>query len=117
MSEKFYNKYINTYSFKELMKHHDLFEEGLWEIRGEDPNCDWGGAHGHPYLGTVNGKLLDVLKTAVDLPGFWSWGSGGEVKKVNVSSIGYLKEKVSLQQEKETLLSRIKEIEKQLNQN
>lgn len=116
MSEKFY-KYINTYAHKQLMKQHTLSEEGIWEIRGEDPNCDFGGSHYQPYLGTVNGKLLDVLKTAVNLPNFWTWGAGGTIKKINVVTINDLHKTASLHEEKEKLQKRIKEIEKELSQN
>jgi hypothetical protein len=78
-----YHKFINTYSGGELLKKHSLDEEGLWQIKGEDPNCDWGGSHHQPNLGIVDGKLVDVIKYAVELSGFWSWGAGGNIVKID----------------------------------
>lgn len=64
-----------------------LDEYGTWEIRGEDPNCDFGGYHHEPLLGTYKGRFIDVLTYAVNLNGFYTWGSGGRVKKVSPSKI------------------------------
>lgn len=80
-----FNKFINdTYSGKQLLEHHSLDEEGMWEIRGEDPNCDLGGSHHQPKLGIVQGKLRDVIMYGVDLPGFWQWGAGGNFESIGV---------------------------------
>lgn len=75
------NKYLNTYSGQRLLKEHSLTEEGIWDVFGEDPNCDFGGSHHTPYLQTFEGKLENVLKVAVRLPNFWSWGGGGSIRK------------------------------------
>ena len=72
-----------TYSGQRLLKEHHLEEEGLWQIKGEDPNCDMGGSHHQPDLGIVQGKLRDVIEYAVELSSFWSWGSGGDIKKID----------------------------------
>lgn len=73
--------YIGTcFSGKELLKKHDLSEIGEWEVFGEDPNCDFGGPHHEPFLGVFRGSLEDVIDIAVNLPGFWQWGSGGDIK-------------------------------------
>lgn len=76
------SKYLETYGGKELLKKHSLEETGFWRILGEDPNCDWGGSHYNPDLGTVEGRLGDVIEYGVRLPNFWAWGGGGEFKKV-----------------------------------
>ena len=34
---------------------------GIWEARGEDPNCDLGGYHHTPLLGYFKGTLGDVM--------------------------------------------------------
>jgi hypothetical protein len=91
MKQSNYERYTHTYGFKDLTNKHSLSDEGVWEIFGEDPNCDWGGHHSNPHLDTVSGKLEDVIRYAVDLRDFWQWGAGGEIKKktekkiVNVS--------------------------------
>ena len=80
-----FNRFINdTYSGKQLLEHHSLDEEGIWEIRGEDPNCDFGGAHHQPKLGIVQGKLRDVIMYGVGLPGFWQWGGGGSFESIGI---------------------------------
>ncbi len=76
------NDFLQRYSGKELIKKFSLAEYGTWEVRGEDPNCDMGGSHVTPLLGYFKGKLEDVLIHAVNLKGFWAWGAGGEVKKI-----------------------------------
>lgn len=76
-------KYIGSYEYENLLKKYSLEEEGMWQIFGEDPNCDFGGSHVQPNLGFVEGKLEDVIEYAVDLPNFWAWGSGGSIKKID----------------------------------
>lgn len=76
------NKWLNSFSGKQLLKKHSLTEYGTWEVKGEDPNCDMGGYHHNPHLGYFEGTLFDVIKKAVELKGFYSWGSGGEISKL-----------------------------------
>ena len=76
-------KYLSTHSGKRLTAKHTLQEHGLWRVCGEDPNCDMGGAHSNPYLATYRGTLNNVLKRAVELKGFWTWGAGGIITKIN----------------------------------
>ena len=65
---KQYDQYVNvSYSGRELLKKHSLEETGLWKIRGEDPNCDFGGHHYQPELGIVEGRLVDVINYAVQV--------------------------------------------------
>lgn len=75
------DEFLRTYTGKNLLINHTLQEEGVWDVFGEDPNCDFGGTHTMPYLGTYEGKLENVLKVVVYLQNFWSWGSGGEIRK------------------------------------
>lgn len=83
-----YERYITTTYFgKKLLERHSLFEEGMWQVYGEDPNCDFGGHHYNPYLGTYTGTLEDVIRKAVNLAGFWQWGGGGRIVKVGVVAV------------------------------
>ena len=82
-TESSLDKYKRTYSYQSLLKKHSLDEVGIWEVRGEDPNCDLGGYHHQPKLGTFSGKLEDIVAYAVTLSGFWGWGSGGDIIKVS----------------------------------
>lgn len=104
----------NTYSYKELVKKHSLDEVGVWEIRGEDPNCDFGGSHYQPCLATVTGRLEEVIENAVELSSFWTWGAGGDIRQVRIISLDKLSKKAELAREKEKLQKRIKEIEAEL---
>jgi len=81
------DEFLRTYSGKNLLTNHTLQEEGVWDVFGEDPNCDFGGSHHTPYLGTYEGKLENVLKVAVRLDRFWSWGGGGNIKKNEIPKI------------------------------
>jgi hypothetical protein len=111
-------KYLNsTYSGANLLKEHSLHEEGLWQIFGEDPNCDFGGSHHSPELGIVEGKLEDVIAYAVNLPGFWNWGGGGHFKKIPTPikitpESNY--ERTKLQQEEESLKEQLEKVQNQL---
>jgi len=87
-SEALYEKWIrSSYSGKKLLAKHSMNETGTWRIRGEDPNCDFGGAHYQPELGTVEGRLEDVIRYAVKLSGFYSWGGGGDIQKVEIKRV------------------------------
>lgn len=79
-----FDKFLGTYAGAALLKKHHLNEAGIWQVRGEDPNCDFGGHHHMPYLGTYEGKLGDVISIAVDLPGFWTWGGGGDITRISL---------------------------------
>ena len=52
---------------------------GIWEVKGEDPNCDMGGTHIQPHLGFFEGTFKDVCEHALTLSGFFQWGGGGDV--------------------------------------
>lgn len=81
-------KYLsNTYNGQKLFEKHKLNEEGVWEIYGEDPNCDFGGSHHTPKLGTFSGKLSSVLEIAINLSDFYTWGGGGEIRKIQIQTV------------------------------
>lgn len=101
--------YYRTYSGRTLLEKHSLEEVGVWEIRGEDPNCDLGGSHHQPRLEIVEGKLRDVVEYGVTLAGFWQWGGGGSFTKINILPLSELKEK-----ERAKLLARLHELEKEM---
>lgn len=73
--------YQKTWAYGYILKTHALSEYGVWRVFGEDPNCDLGGHHSKPELGTYEGKLADVIALAVELPSFWQWGAGGSIEK------------------------------------
>ena len=75
LGEEAVTRYFRTYTGQELLKKHSLGEKGIWRIRGEDPNCDFGGFHHNPELGIVEGTLEDVITYGVSLPSFWTWVS------------------------------------------
>ena len=87
MNAKYHQYTTISYAGRRLLENHSLSETGHWQIYGEDPNADFGGTHHEPELGIVSGKLDDVIKYAVDLPKFWTWGGGGRIVKVEIKSV------------------------------
>jgi hypothetical protein len=83
-SQSRFEQYQDTSSYAGLMENHSLEDEGVWQVYGEDPNCDMGGSHVQPFLGMYDGKLIDVIRYAVELPNFWEWGSGGDIRKLGI---------------------------------
>jgi hypothetical protein len=65
----------------------DPDEYGVWEVRGEDPNPDMNGHHYNHHLFTAEGALKYVVKKAVNTSGFWAWGRGGEIKKIEIEKV------------------------------
>lgn len=95
-------------------------QEGIWCIRGEDPNCDFGGNHRKPILGYAEGKYEIVWLYAQSLPQWCTWGDGGsleliEIKKINKEKLEKLHDletqKKYYETEIENLKERIKELE------
>jgi hypothetical protein len=113
-----YQQYTEvSYSGRKLLKEHSLDETGLWEILGEDPNCDWGGHHHQPQLGIVEGRLGDIIAYAVELAGFWTWGGGGDIRKMNAPikiTAESNAERVRLEEQAARLREELKKIEQQL---
>ena len=79
MAQNPVNQYLRTWSGQEMMKKFNMSDHGTWHIKGEDPNCDWGGPHHEPDLGYFTGTLEECVKYAVELPKFWTWGGGGRI--------------------------------------
>lgn len=84
---KNYERYLQTYAGRELLKRHSLQDMGTWEVLGEDPNCDFGGHHYQPNLGIYEGTLKDVLELATEMKSFWTWGAGGTIRAVSVQKV------------------------------
>ena len=108
-------KYKNGYNYKE--NPYPDNQVGVWEVRGEDTNCDFGGSHHRPYIGTFSGTFIDVVSMAVEMPQFWTWGRGGEIKLVTVKKIdsAVTAKRKKLQEELQSIELRAAEIKKQLN--
>jgi hypothetical protein len=76
--------YLATWEGSALTSRYPLDELGYWIVYGEDPNCDLGGHHSQPLLCVMFGRLSHIIDRAVVLPGFWKWGQGGSIKKIEV---------------------------------
>jgi hypothetical protein len=103
-----------TYSGKTLLGKHSRDETGTWMIYGEDDNPDFAGHHHEPLLGHVTGKLDDVIRHAVSLDRFWTWGGGGRIEKIEIfqvddSSILKIKELKRELTDLETQVKRVKD--------
>lgn len=80
--EERYRSFINhSYYGRDLMSKHTLDEQGIWQVLGEDPNCDFGGYHHMPELGFFEGTLEQVIRKAVSMDNFYTWGGGGKIVK------------------------------------
>jgi len=80
MNDSAYDRWLRSYSALDLLKTHSLSDSGIWRVYGEDPNCDLAGHHHQPLLGTFEGRLEDVARYAVGLPGWFQWGGGGRIE-------------------------------------
>jgi hypothetical protein len=85
MSGTTFAEMLTRYGIKSSVEEHGLSKVGMWDIYGEDPNCDLGGSHHEPHLGQFYGTLEACIKYADNLPGFWSWGGGG---RFQLSKVG-----------------------------
>lgn len=113
-----YKQYTEVcYSGTKLLKEHSLEEYGIWQVRGEDSNCDLGGHHYMPELGIFEGYLKDVLQVAVELPGFWTWGGGGDITKKNLEKIDSTTAQVRKQKREllKNLESQVADLKKELS--
>lgn len=77
-------RFKQTYEWHNRLSKIDPKTDGLWEIRGEDPNCELHGPHHQPYLGTYSGTFEDVVAMAVEMAQFWQWGYGGTIRAVDI---------------------------------
>src|SRR5687767_10414836 len=91
-------------------------EEGIWLVRGEDPNCDWGGSHVMPTLGYFSGKYKHVKELAKSLAGWITWGHGGSITKLYVTPVDdyTAAKRAELKARKTELEAEIRQIERDL---
>lgn len=83
----------------------------VYAVYGEDPNCDMGGSHSNPFLGTVEGTFNDVLEHAANhMKGFYTWGGGGYIKPTNTLKENY--EPIVLDKTKKLKLERKEKLKK-----
>lgn len=106
-------KYLTTNAGRTLMGDHFLTEKGVWQIYGEDPNCDYNGSHVQPLLDTVSGSLDDVIEYAISLPRFYTWGGGGNIKPIVIKDVGVALEARQMQAR---ITSKIEELQAQLKE-
>lgn len=81
------NKWFNSYSGRKALEKYGLSDYGVWRVLGEDGNADFHGSRRIPYLGTFEGTLKSVIKHAVQLPRFYTWGGGGAIEKIEVIKV------------------------------
>lgn len=98
---------------KRLLGQFPLEKTGIWEIRGEDDNADFGGHHYQQLLGYFEGRYGDIVDFALNLKGFFAWGYGGDIKEVKVVKVDTSKTKqlAEAKAELEELEKRKKELE------
>lgn len=103
---------------QQLLGKHPSDRFGLWEIRGEDPNCDLGGSHHMPLLTRVEGEYAEAVELAVSLDGFFNWGPGGSVELVEFAKLekGTAARLRALQEQRTKLRLELDEVETELRQ-
>ena len=72
-------KYLSGYSYRDNPI--PLGKVGIFRVKGEDSNPDFGGSHYQPELGVFRGKFEDVASYAVEISGFWQRGLVGASMK------------------------------------
>ncbi len=112
-------KFLNTYSGRILLEKHNLTDYGFWKVTGEDPNCNMGGYHHEPELGIFEGVLEDVINYAVHLPGWYTWGYGGNIvayssKKIKKITADSVKEFENNRNKAKTLEAELERIKREL---
>ena len=110
-------KYLSGWSYKSNPI--PLDKVGIFRVKGEDPNPDFGGSHYQPELGVFRGKFEDVASYAVEIPGFWrGWGSGGSIEEIVIKEItaDSSKKRKALLAEQKDLKKKLKEIEESLGE-
>ena len=109
-------KYLSGWSYKD--KPIPLDKVGIFRVRGEDANIDFGGSRQTPELGIFRGKFEDVAAYAVELNDFWAWGSGGSIEEIVIKEITADSSKIrkALLAEQKVLKEKLKEIEESLGE-
>ena len=103
-------KYLSGWVYKKYPI--PLDKVGIFRVKGEDPNPD------QPDLGVFRGKFEDVAEYAVEIPGFWQWGSGGSIEEIKIKEItaDSSKKRKALLEEQKALKKKLKEIEESLGE-
>lgn len=109
-------KYLSGWSYKNDPI--PLDKVGIFRVKGEDPNPDFGGSHYQPELGVFRGKFEDVASYAVEIPGFWQWGAFGSIEEIVIKEItaDSPKKRKALLEEQKVLKKKLKEIEESLGE-
>ena len=81
------NEWLKSHTGRHILDSYSLSDYGVWRVLGEDGNADFHGGRQIPYLGTFEGTLNSVIKHAVQLPRFYSWGRGGTIEKIEVIKV------------------------------
>lgn len=114
--EKAIEHYLKSYHYQHNA--YSVNEEGIFEVRGEDPNCDFGGPHHQPLLFVAQGKFIDILTRAVKTNNWMTCGSGGTITKLKIDKVGTggfvrnEKEIKKIKQEISDLQKKLAELEK-----
>ena len=79
--------YFQTHAGLKLLanldpEHRGVWQVGVWQVFGER---DEDGSS--PSLGYYRGMLSDVIDVAIRLPRFWTYGHGGEIRRVPINDI------------------------------
>lgn len=102
-------QYLSGWSYKNNPI--PLDKVGVFRVRGEDPNAELGGSHYQPELGVFRGKFEDVAAYAVEISGFWQWGSGGSIEEIKIKEIT-----ADSSKKRKALKKKLKEIEESLGE-
>ena len=87
---------------------------------GEDTNCDFAGSHSQPELGIFEGILGHVVQYAVQLPGWFQWGSGGSIEPYKTRGIKKITEqsvldRLAADEKKDQLTAELARIQAELD--
>ena len=109
-------KYLSGWSYKSNPI--PLDKVGIFRVKGEEPNPDFGGRDYQPELGVFRGKFEDVASYAVEISGFWQWGAGGSIDEIKIKEItaDSSKKRKALLAEQKVLKKKLKEIEESLGE-
>ena len=105
-------KYLSGWSYKDNPI--PLNKVGIFRVRGEDLNTDFGGSRQKPELGIFRGKFEDVAAYAVELNDFWAWGSGGSIEEIKEITADSSKKRKDLLDEQKVLEKKLADIKKKL---
>lgn len=86
-AKKYFEKYLTSWDYTEGLKKMPLNTQGIWEVRGEDHNCDLGGHHHNPLIGHVEGTLEQAILFGCASPKWSAWGRGGQIRKLEIKKM------------------------------